>query len=322
MLRPVFKLLNVTGDVSLFEHCAAKEPTYYVGMQKFGAGHTGQKLEVLDQYHAAFPLNMQGRYRTIYIDTFAGTGRVLLSAAEEGPELPGIESAPVVLEGSVPRALRAALSYDKYIFIEKSRRKLNTLKAELSKQFAHLMDRCEFCCADANEAIAKICSETDWDKYRAVVFLDPFGNQIAWETLEAIARTKAADVWYLFPAGLGVWRQIPKQGAIQTKAAQSVTRMVGENAWMFLFTKKTTATNLFGDEETTISRNATMEAVTDYMIHRLRTIFKGGVLDERVFLGGRGAVRWYSLLFACANPRKRDNQLAHRIAGWIMQQAK
>lgn len=290
-------------------------------MQKFGAGHTGKKLDVLDHYHGTFPLNMRGRYRTIYIDAFAGTGKVLLSA-DEGPVLPGMESAPEVLEGSAPRALRAALPYDKYIFIEKSRRKLNALKADLDERFPYHMGRCEFRCADANAAMAEICASTDWAKYRAVVFLDPFGNQIAWETLEAIARTGAADVWYLFPAGLGVWRQIPKRGKVPAKTAQSVTRMVGANDWMFLFTRRTTKTNLFGEAETTISRNASVEAVTAYMVGRLRTIFKGGVLDEHVLLGGRGQVRWYSLLFACSNPRRRDKELAQRIASWIMQRAR
>ncbi len=39
-----------------------------------------------------------------------------------------------------------------------------------------------------------------------MVFLDPYGMQVEWSTIEALAATKAIDLWYLFPLGVGVAR--------------------------------------------------------------------------------------------------------------------
>ena len=35
----------------------------------------------------------------------------------------------------------------------------------------------------------------DWSSHRAVLFLDPYGMQVEWTTIEAIARTGAIDLW-------------------------------------------------------------------------------------------------------------------------------
>lgn len=292
-------------------------------MQKFGArGHTGKKLEVLDKYHGFYPLALKDKYRLIYIDAFAGTGHILLSEPDESaPQLPGFESQRETLEGSATRALRAAIPYHRYVFIEKSKKNLSDLKTELARQFPERFSLCEFECADANQAIKRICTTTDWKKHRAVVFLDPFGNQIEWSTLEALAGTGAVDLWYLFPAGLGVYRQIPKSGSLDEKAAESVTRILGSNDWSLLFTKKVTTTDLFGDETQHVQRNATVGEITEHAIWRLKTIFKGGVLDDYVVLGGKGDVNWYSLLFAVSNPETKAKELAHKVASWIVNHA-
>jgi len=289
-------------------------------MQKFGArGHTGKKLEVLDKYHGFYPVALKDKYRLIYIDAFAGTGHVLLSQSDEGaPMLPGLAAEPEILEGSATRALKAAIPYHKYVFIEKSQKKLAALKAQLGKQFPEKISLCQFECADANDAIKQICATTDWKKHRAVVFLDPFGNQIEWSTLEALAKTEAVDVWYLFPAGLGIYRQIPKKGTIQEESAESVSRILGSNDWKFLFTQVKTTQDMFGEVEETVRRDATVEAITEHAILRLKSIFKGGVLDDYVVLGGKGKVYWYSLLFAVSNPNRKAKELAHKVAGWIV----
>lgn len=289
--------------------------------QKFGtAKHTGKKLDVLDKWHGFFPLSMQGsRVRLVYIDAFAGTGEVLVADDDDSAELlPGIERQRVVLEGSAPRALSAAIPYDEYIFIEKSPSKLKKLKAKLATGFPARIERCRFVPGDANVALRKFCAETDWKRTRAVVFLDPFGNHIAWETLKAIADTRAADVWYLFPAGLGVWRQIPKRGEVQDAAAASVTRMMGDNSWRLLFTKRTVAADLFGEAQISVRRDATVTGVIEYAIGRMRSIFRGVVLDEHVILGGTGKVPWYALLFLSSNPSPKAKELAERVARHIV----
>lgn len=53
------------------------------------------------------------------------------------------------------------------------------------------------------------------------------------------------------------------------------------------------------------------------MIERMKTVFKGVVLDEWLPLG-RGGSHWYSLLFACANPSSQAKQIAERVARAVM----
>jgi hypothetical protein len=45
----------------------------------------------------------------------------------------------------------------------------------------------------------QLCGGIAWHRTRGVIFLDPFGASLEWETLKFIAATKALDVWYLFP---------------------------------------------------------------------------------------------------------------------------
>jgi three-Cys-motif partner protein len=69
---------------------------------------------------------------------------------------------------------------------------------------------------EANSCLVSLCKRYDWirENRRAVVFLDPFGMQVTWNTIQAIAETKAIDLWVLFPLGIGVMRMLPNHGQI------------------------------------------------------------------------------------------------------------
>ena len=40
---------------------------------------------------------------------------------------------------------------------------------------------------DCNDYLSKTIAKVDWKKWRAVVFLDPFGMQVPWKTIAALA---------------------------------------------------------------------------------------------------------------------------------------
>jgi three-Cys-motif partner protein len=70
---------------------------------------------------------------------------------------------------------------------------------------------------------------------RGVIFLDPYGMEVEWATVRAIAQTKALDVWYLFPL-MGIYRQAANDWvAIDDSKRPLITRVLGtddwENAW-------------------------------------------------------------------------------------------
>lgn len=122
--------------------------------------------------------------------------------SQDAPLFESVTEFDPFIKGSTERALQLGEAFDQYIFIERSAQKVQRL-AELRKMYPDIAARISIAQGDANTELQKFAVQTNWRRTRAVVFLDPFGNNVEWRTIEAIARTKAIDLWYLFPAGLG-----------------------------------------------------------------------------------------------------------------------
>ncbi len=281
----------------------------------FGGMHTEEKLQVLEKYLGAYQKVLKNTgLTTIFFDAFAGTGEIPLE--QTGGLFQDVEEAEPFIEGSARRALGIDPPFGQYIFVEKSKRKATQLEG-LKRDFPHLAAKIKIERADANSAIQKFCESTNWKRYRAVLFLDPFGNQVGWSTLEVIAKTKAIDVWYLFPAHLGVNRQISSAAEFDAAKAASLDWVFGTDKWREEFLKTTKASDLWGEERERLIKQATVDSITRFMIRRMKQIFKGIVLDEWLPLG-RGESHWYSLLFACSNPSSTATRIAERVARAVM----
>jgi len=277
--------------------------------QRFGsAQHTARKLDKLEEYLERFTLVLKRQaFELIYFDAFAGTPEIDVGEGARAGFF--VDDIHPFLKGSSERALKFGTKFKRYIFVDSRRQ--NVLELEtLKKIHPDVADRIEIRHSDANKELLQFCDA--WPKMRrAVVFLDPFGNQVAWETIEAIAATEAIDLWYLFPAGLGVYRQLANQDA-----EASLDRLFGTPDWRTAFYEERTTQDLFQQRQERIPV-ATPESITRYMIERLKTTFRGGVLDEWLPLGSDGR-HSYSLIFACANPRPQANQLARRLAKGVL----
>jgi three-Cys-motif partner protein len=288
----------------------------------FAGPHTKAKLDRLAEYLEAFLKVFKNKAwaHTIYIDAFAGTGTAPMAVKSE-PFLPLGDEAMEFIVGSARRALELELSFSEFVFIEKGRKNARELE-QLRAMYPEKASRIRVENADANEALQAICARTNWTKARGVVFLDPFGNQPEWKTIEAIARTAAVDLWYLFPAGLGVHRQISGKATYDWDKERSLTRLFGTDDWKREFiSERERSADLFGETEPTAIKAVTPASATKFMIERMRTVFRGGVLDEWLELGRRGH-HSYSLLFACANPSPKANALALKLARAVMRSGK
>ena len=156
----------------------------------FGGPWTERKLkclrDYLNGYRTIFTGNPRARYfRTWYVDAFAGTG----SRSAAAPDAPLLDSytdteAKEYQDGSVRIALGLSSPFDQYLFIEKSRKRAGELRRVITTDYAPLDDRCDIRTGEANAEIRKWCAERDWSKERAVVFLDPYGMQVEWETVK------------------------------------------------------------------------------------------------------------------------------------------
>jgi three-Cys-motif partner protein len=288
-----------------------------MALQSFGSVHTEIKLDKIAAYLDKYTTALKNQlFETIFIDAFAGTGSIVTPGLGEG--LFESETAVQAMQGSARRALQIKHPFDKYIFIEKQKLKAEELK-KLQLEYPALAERQQVINEDANTALLRICAEFNPQLQRAVVFLDPFGNQVEWKTLTALANTKAVDLWYLFPAGLGVARQISNAGKVHYTHAESLNRLLGTTKWEDTFISQTEEQDLFGSN--LIDRKeASPESITRFMIERMKEEFSGGVLDLWLPLGSR-RIHMYSLVFAWANPSPKA-KLAGKLAEAVLRSDK
>lgn len=286
--------------------------------QKFGGSHTEQKLEALENYLRAYTTALKNQpFKLAFFDAFAGTGQIELPMASA--PLFEADDAQKFIDGSAVRALRCEPGFDEYTLVEMSSSKSRELQ-KLKEEFPGIADRINVKHGDANIQLQNFCRSRDWSKWRAVVFFDPYGNQVSWESIEEVASTNAIDLWYLFPAGPGVHRQISGDGVTDITHEKSLDRLMGTPLWRSHFVKEEEIGDLFEGGKVTPRKTATIESITDFMIQRMKGSFKGGVLDDWLPLSTKGIK--YSLIFASANPSPKAWALASRLAGAVVRRQK
>jgi three-Cys-motif partner protein len=283
--------------------------------KKFYHPDTEKKLKALEGYLRSYlDVMSKQKFETIYIDAFAGSGE-LPEPATTGLFGDEVDSDEFV-RGSALRALEAERKFSKYIFIEKDKAKLSELQHRVS-EVSNVKDRVQFIQGDASQELMKLCPHLSKMNVRALVFLDPFGNQVGWELLDALAKTKHIDLWYLFPAMLGVYRQIGNLNAkMDDDKIASLDKLFGQNDWRTAFIERKSVDDLFGTTEVS-EKIADVEDITRFKIKCLKSIFEGGVSDKWLPLGRAGS-HWYSLIFAMANPSPPAVKAGHSIANHIM----
>ncbi len=283
--------------------------------QRFGSAHTEKKLGLVAHYLERYATALKNQpFKKLYIDAFAGTGSWTGRSQSDGPSLPLLDVEDIK-EGSAVRALRVEPPFDHYIFIEKSRRKSSALR-RLGQEFPDRAKRMEVITNDANEAIQELCQRTDWRKSRAVVFLDPYGFEVRWETVEVLARTRAVDLWYLVPTGIGINRQITRDGRILPEGGKRIDAMLGTTEWRSRLVRTETTVDLFGLQTHSLKAGG-IDEIAELVLERLAGIFKGGVVKYGLPLGTQGKAM-YTLVFACANPAPKARKLTQRLAGAVL----
>lgn len=291
----------------------AKRPPH-----QFGGAWTDQKLDVLEGYLTAYTTALQkAKFTKGYIGAFAGSG---YRDAKRGNVPDMVDEEPQdLLEGSARRALRVQPRFDGYVFIESHagrRVQLEALKTEFPGQANSIQIRA----GDANAQLQDIC-RLSWSKRRAVLFLDPYGMQVDWSTIEAVAGTKAIDMWLLFSLGIGVNRLLKRDADIPQAWRDRLTALLGTDEWFEKFYAVETTTNLFGDDDTRIVKKATTDTIGKYFVDRLKTVFTAVADEPRVLSNSRGCPL-YLLCFAAGNPKgapialKIANHLLSPKVGW------
>lgn len=285
--------------------------------QRFGSAHTEKKLQLVADYLQGYMRALKNQpFRKLYVDAFAGTGAWTGGRADDQMQL-GLIDPDAIAEGSALRALRIDPPFDRYVFIEVSRRKTSALQNRL-QEFPTLCNRIDVITQDANDALRELCQKTNWRNSRAVVFLDPFGFQVDWSTVESLARTNAVDLWYLVPTGIGINRQITTDGRVLHVGGERIDAMLGTTEWRNRLTKiEASPIDLFGQSIARGSKAGGIHEIAAFVIERLQSIFKGGAVSYGLPLGTQGRAM-YTLVFACANPAPKAHKLALKLASAVL----
>jgi three-Cys-motif partner protein len=288
-------------------------------LQKFGdRSWTQDKLDRVRKYLIAYSIIMRKRnLHYAYMDVFAGTGYHELKHldGDSAPLFPEVSEPEMVafLDGSARIALQVEPRFNKYIFIEKSSKKALELE-KLRDEFVDRRDDIVVVNADANAFLQDLCLNKSWRRHRAVLFLDPFGMQVSWQTMEAIARTKAIDTWILFPIG-AVNRLLKRNGEIRVGWKRRLDILFGDPDWYDVFFPKESSSGLFG-EDVHKRRKSDMKMIEKYFNNRLASIF-AAVAPNPYTLRNSNNAPLFLLCFAAANPNaaKTAIKIAQDILG-------
>lgn len=276
------------------------------GHGNFGGDWTEEKLSRLAKYLPAYAHILKDRrYRFGYIDAFAGPGYRSRESKSAGTNQDfwvddTDQRAKRFSAGSAVVAMRSEPTFQSYIFIEQDAVALKKLENALRDEFPDRIGLAKFECGNANEVLKQLCAR-DWSNHRAVLFLDPYGMEVEWSTIEAVAGTQAIDTWILFPAGIGVNRQLPADGDVQAWARTAFNRLFGTPAWYERFYAKSTTGDMFGGPAR-VQKIGTSDEIVAYYRERLETIFPHVARNPLVLCNSNNAPM-FALFFAAAHPK-------------------
>ena len=262
------------------------------------------KLDSLRQYLDYYTKRLknqswcQGLY---YIDAFAGPGLSPLRGTEPAaidPLQGNLFSNPsddskgrdaIEFVKCSPRvALEINNPFNRYLFIEKDPDRIRELSG-LQDEFGTTR-QIEILQGDANEALNKFLSRgINWQSFKGIVFLDPFGMHVPWSTIENLAKTKGLEVIINFPFAMAINRLLTTSGDIPQAWQERLDATFGTGDWRGLVYEE--RPDLLGSVSK-VKRSDATQRVLDLFSQRLRSTF-GHASSAKLIRNSRGNPLYY-----------------------------
>lgn len=272
---------------------------------QFGGEHTQEKLQALREYLPAYTTALGKRFTLHYVDAFAGTGECDITVGGKELRVPG--SASIAIECKPP--------FHRMIFIEKVASRVRALEKLSQAAGQHGIEVIK---DDANAAVPAYLARLNRSD-RAVILLDPYGMTVDWVTLETIAASRLADVWYLFPLS-GLYRQAAKDSRnIDASKFAALTRIMGPHDWRKALYEPKPTQDLFGEDSD--MRTADPQRMAEWVRECLLSIFPGVVGPKILYQtrrDGKQGPPLYALFFLVSNPEPRALALALKFGRAIL----
>jgi three-Cys-motif partner protein len=249
-----------------------------------------EKLELLRKYLSAYVgvLTKQSWCKGYeYIDAFAGTGK---------PKTKDEEEYEIYVDGSPRIALSLEQPFTQYHFIEQSGWRAEKLK-QLEKEYAGRRSITVYH-GDCNKILREqILPQLAYaTKKRAIAFIDPFGMEFEWQTMEDIAKTKTIEVFLNFP-NMAINREVLRKhpDKITEKAKTRLNQFWGTEDWLDSFYQE--ESTLFGPE--VVKKRLSGKDFGKVFKQRLKEIFTH--CTDPILMANSNNAPLYCLLFAGHN---------------------
>jgi three-Cys-motif partner protein len=280
-------------------------------MEPWGGAWTVDSLGRVEKYLNAFITALKKqKFNLVYIDAFCGRGEVEVRGGEE---LPLLQEGRKFLEGSARRALSLTVPFNRYHFIDASEESLEELRSWLIANRPELKDHVFFHHGDVNDELPKVTNALG-KMERAVLFLDPFGMQVDWQTMVAIAK-RCLDLWYLVPT-MALNRMVSKTLHMPAGWPEKLDTFLGTSSWRETWYQEDSQGSLFQDGDEGKLRAASIERIEADFVARLRILFKMPRNQKR--LGSSKSGILFTLVFGCSNPDAKAYGLALKIANDLL----
>jgi three-Cys-motif partner protein len=285
--------------------------------KNWGGKWTEKKLDAFEKYVRSYLTIMKKNpyWKTVYFDGFAGSGtrkRDINSELFNNLEI--TEEEELTYRGAAERVLGIKdLGFDYYYFIDLKEDSVVHLEKRLMSLPVSKDKTLAFRAGDANSWILELARALHAKKMAALIFLDPFGMQINWESISALQGTRS-DIWILVPTGVIVNRLLDRKGELKSiKKLESFFGLSEGEIRKEFYTQKTEQT-LFGEEMWTSKVNKPIEKIARLYAQRLKQVWKY-VTEEPLVLRNRNNTPIFHFVFASNNTNalKIAKQIIERL---------
>lgn len=283
--------------------------------EAWGGPWTTKKLNAFEKYVKAYLkiIKNQPQWKSIYFDGFAGSGQ--RRSKSDNPLFAGLnllEEETNLYKGAAERLVNMGTPYvfNFYYFIEKSVESKEKLKSKLEALPASKNKKLEFREGDCNQEIMKLSKALKTNQFAALVFLDPFGMQIDWESISSLHGTRS-DIWILIPTAVIVNRLLDKDGKLKNLKNLESFFGLSEAEIRNIFYPKTELTDIFGNPVSLTQKVLDpINKIAQVYCTNLEKLWK--YVSKPLMLENRSGAPLFHFVFAS------NNEKAHKIAESII----
>lgn len=280
---------------------------------KYGGPWTRLKLAILGDYLNFYTNALKNTPFTLhYADAFAGTGDQSFEVPEGQELIFQIED----MEGSVKVALGIDPPFDRYHFNDLSEEHCQAIH-EVVACDTDKASRTKITRMDGNDFVKQFCQELTRND-RAILFIDPYSTELAWETLQSVAASGQIDLWLLFPIS-ALLRMTPKDpGKLDPSWEKKINRLLGTDSWVDALYKPKPGPHiedLFGESSDPVSERINVQEVSQFVKGRLEEQFSFVAEPATLYANGTPL---FLFIFAVSNPNKKPKELAQKVSRHIL----